>query len=352
MALSLSEPAILNVLDPWYNNGTTMVGMIAGTDTSISFATAQQNALVLQTIIDYAQTINCDQTNPYGAIILFPGHDMLPTPPTGNGDDDGAQYFLALPTTGSSAAVSIGCNWPLLFKGTGNVKLVMRLEGSNNTGDMFSITNNGQDNTGGITFEDLTFKYPDIPMKSTPPPPWAAIHLLSAGSAENIRAIRCIFEDCPLGLWAQDGLQISVLECLFKYSNNVGTAISLGDIVEHSAAKEVFITDCLFAGGDSSVPNGSTALHILSCDEVWVSNCHIDGFTNGIQIVPGPTGWNAAHLHFNACTVFTGIDANGNLGTCCLLQPQTDGVHNGAIGQVVFTACYFELGENATVPGT
>jgi hypothetical protein len=53
----------------------------------------------------------------------------------GKGDDDGAQYYFALPD-GQTAAVTINCNWPLLFKRTGNVKLVMMLDSEHATGDM------------------------------------------------------------------------------------------------------------------------------------------------------------------------------------------------------------------------
>ncbi len=218
---------------------------------------------------------------------------------------------------------------------------------------MFAISNGAAgDNTGGITFEDLTFQYQSPPGTFTNPP--AAIHLLSGGSAENIRAVRCIFQDCPVGLLAEDGLQISVLQCLFKYDENAGTAIILGNAVGGDAAKEVFITDCLFSVGPSG-PKGSTGLNIQGSDEIFVHNTHIDGFTYGILIMPGPTGHNAVHLNFTACTVYTGPDANGNLGKCCLIQPQpaSPGVPGAtAVAQVVFTGCFFELTAQANITGT
>jgi hypothetical protein len=315
-----------------------------------SLATARQNAQVLQAIINIAQTTDCTSAHPYSAIILFPGHQTVPVQDT-NGHDRGAEYFIAVPIGQSTnAAIIVDCNWPLRFLGTGNAKITMVFDESGNAGDMFTIQNNGQDNSGGMTFEDLTFKYPN-PISQTPAP--VAIHLLSGGAAQNIRIIRCIFEDCPIGLFAEDGLQISLLECLITYSSNVGTGIWLGNTVSGDAAKEVFITDCLFAAGNA--PNGSTALEIQGSDQIFVSDCHIDGFTNGIAIKPGPTGHNAVHLHFTSCTIYTGSDEVGHLGHGCIIQPQPasgGGVGNTQVAQVVFTSCFIELGENATISQT
>ena len=70
------------------------------------------------------------------------------------------------------------------------------------------------------------------------------------------------------------------------------------------------------------------------------------------RFIPGPTGHNAVHLHFTGCTIYTGADASGNLGHCCLIQPQPasgGGPGGTAVGQVVFTSCFFELGEEATI---
>jgi hypothetical protein len=355
-----SQPAILNVLDLWYYNGSAYVGMQANNP-----SVAQQNALVLQQIIEYAQTTNCDQTATYGAIILFPGHDTLVDPTVGGtGDDDGSTYYIAT-QPGKAYVAHIECNWPLLFKGTGSTKLSMVVGESTPGGDIFYVdTGNGNnDNTGGVTFEDLTFVYPGGISTAEALEQWAAIHLPGGGdsAAQNVRVSRCIFEDCPLGIWAENALQLSVLECLmeFRSSGNVGTCIILGDATSGDAAKEVFITDCLFAAGKA--PNGSTAIQILGSDEIFVEDCHIDGFTDGIAIVPGPTGHNAVHLHFSGCTVYTGVDGSDtpNLGRCCIIQPQPDtsgsepvpGV--AQVGEVIFTGCIFELGASVTeIPGT
>jgi hypothetical protein len=93
----------------------------------------------------------------------------------------------------------------------------------------------------------------------------------------------------------------------------------------------------------------------LGSDHVRVADCHIDGFLNGILITPG-YGANAVRHTFTNVSVYTAgdnvVDMVDYPGNACLLQGQQSG---GNISQIVFTSCYFELGETATptttVPG-
>jgi hypothetical protein len=233
----LSTPGFFNVLDSWA--GSPPGPMVAGT---VSYVQAQNNALVLQNAIWAAQVASattCGGTD-VAAEIVIPGHNVVPGPVGPGGIDKGAAYFLAIPpvNVSANAAVIIKCNWPLKIKGTGNVKLVMMLDSNHKTGDMFAISNGAAgDNTGGITFEDLTLQYPTPPGPITPTP--VAVHLLSGGGAQNIRLNRCVLQDCPIGLWAEDGLQISMFECLITYSanGNVGTGVWLGNTTSGDAAK-------------------------------------------------------------------------------------------------------------------
>lgn len=351
---SWQTPGFFDVLDDWA--GAVYGPMVAG---SVSYADAQRNSRILQNAIWAAQIATettCGDTQVAGEVVI-PGHSVVPNPVGGGGLDLGATYFLAVPPIATNvalnAAIVIDCNWPLKIRGTGNCTLSMMPDpNTNNVGDMFAISTGGGPNSGGVTFEDLTLEYQNIPMESSPPPLWAAIHTLSMGGSQNIRAVRCVFQDCPIGVWAQDGLQISILECLITYSKNTGIGIYLGSTISGDAAKEVFITDCLFAGGAG--PAGLTGMLIQGCDEVFVSDCHINGFTDGIAIKPGPTGHNAIHLHFSGCTVNTSVDVFGNLGHCCIIQPQplSGGVGNTQVAQVVFTSCFFEPGLDLEVSST
>jgi hypothetical protein len=163
---------------------------------------AEQNALVLQAIVNLAQTTDCATNATYGSTILFPGRLNVPAEGTNGHDPKGSTYFIAKPPALMlSAAVTIDCNWPLRFLGTGNVRLQMVADSLGDYGDIFDInTENGNDNSGGVTFEDLTFGWQTIEDETSPPPLYAAIHAtpstvqLSNGGGDNIRMIRCIFQ--------------------------------------------------------------------------------------------------------------------------------------------------------------
>src|ERR1700734_2306932 len=181
--MSYSENGIFNVLDPWYTGSVR--GMLAGG--SVSTLDAEINAQILQAAIWAAQNENtlgtgCSSTgNARAATILFPGNDSIP-PPIGSGPmpNDGRVYCVAIPQGAmQTAAIIINCGTPLHFLGTGNITLQMVPNRSNVLGDIFSILTSGDntfgDNTGGMTFEDITFTF-DVSGYTSDYSTFAAIH--------------------------------------------------------------------------------------------------------------------------------------------------------------------------------
>ena len=118
------------------------------------------------------------------------------------------------------------------------------------------------DNTGGVTFEDLLFEYPQITYETNPL--WAAIHLASPGGGGQERSHTPLYlrKIALQAFISSRAFNISMFDCLIEYAvdGNVGIGVILGDTVSGDAAKEIFITDCLFAAGKA--PPGSTALLI------------------------------------------------------------------------------------------
>ncbi|MGA9018912.1 MAG: hypothetical protein WB438_08280 [Candidatus Cybelea sp.] len=289
-ATPLSQPGIFNVLDPWYNDPIIgWTGMVADDDT-----VGERNAAVLQAIITYAQTTDCSNVHPYGAIILFPGHSGVPVQDT-NGHDKGAEYFVAVPDSITEApffAVQVNCNWPLRFLGTGSAKLTMVANDNSDFGDMFLITTGGADNTGGITFEDLYFKYPMI-NESGGIPDYAAIHVPAPGSVENLRIVRCAFWDCPIGVWVENGLQCSILQCTIYYHSNTGIGIWLGDgmnIGDSGLAKQVYVAGCLISNDSAhGAPPGGTGILIMGADQVRIVDSDVGGFARPLLLHRGHT---------------------------------------------------------------
>lgn len=339
MTTYYSEPGIFNAIDPLvYVNGAYN-GLIANDSSTF---TAQQNTAVLRGLIALAQE-SCDQSLTYGATIVIPGHSIVP-PPGGAGIERGSTYYFAKPDT-EPAAIPIQCNWPLRFLGTGNTKLVMTGDNSGQFGDFFQVQTGGNvggdplgDNVGGITFEDLEIVYPQFVTQQY----YRAIHVVPAG-AQNFRLVRMVFSNCPIGVQLDNGLQSSMLQCTFQYTpnGNIGTQVILGDNTG-DGAKQVYIAGCLFIA--DMAPKGSSAIVIYGVDHVNVSDCRIDSYLNGIQIIPGP-GHNAVHCHFTGLDVYTGADDSNVLGHAVLIQPQSSGTQ---IAQITFTNCAFELGAQAT----
>ena len=355
--MSWSTPGIFNVLDIW-NGGT--FGMVAGV--GLGAANAETNAAILQQIIWYAQNANasgCQSGPALAATILFPGNSDVPPPVGAGATDYGAVYEIAVPHgTGATAAVSVSCNWPLRFLGTGNVKLSMVENADGDLGDIFSIDTGGPgDNTGGITFEDLYFEYPTID-EGEGIPEYAAIHVPAAGTVENLRIVRCVFWDCPIGVWIENGLQCSILQSTIWYRANTGFGIWLGDgTTSGVSAKQIYVAGCyIFNDVQHGAPPGGTGILIMGADQVRIVDSDVGGFSTCIAITPGPYGENAVHISFTNLGLYPGPapEPNSTLaGTAVLIQPQT--VTDGpsiVIGSITFTNCRFDPGESQTVPGT
>jgi Right handed beta helix region len=353
-----SEPGVFNACDPWYDTGSGFVGLIPN-----SMPDAAQNTLVLQVIIDIAQAF-IDQSQSYGATILIPGHDIVPGPVGPGGPDHGSHYYFSIPDTGQPV-ITIQDNWPIRFLGTGSTHLTMIPDADGNFGHFFSLQTSGTvivgdepiklgDHRGGMTFEDLYFTYPDTADGSG----YAAIYVTPAGTL-NLRVLRCVFLDCPIGVDIQQGLFSTITQCLFEYKHNSGVAISIGNTepgMSGGFGKQVNILGNVFYSDHSNIHAVQTALQVYGVDHLKVADCRIDSYNNGIMIQPGP-GRNAVHCTFANVAVFVGTDSDDNLGSPLTIQPNP---HNDAgdtisVSQVSFTSCSFEMGQGATpasgVPG-
>ena len=353
-----SAPGIFNVLDPWLPG----LRMIANDNSSI---TAENNAKVLQAIILIAQnatTSGCISGGPLalGATILFPGNSEVPGP-VGPGPylDQGAEYFIAIPSplapTNPNAAVLVPCYWPLRFLGTGNARITM-VAGDNGFGDMFFVETAGSHDAdiGGITFEDLRFRFVDSGDTSGV----AAIHVPALGTnnaindgGQNVRVIRCIFEDCPVGVWFENSLQAVIDDCTIVYDQIIGTAVQIGASNNHISAKpahsiETHISNSTFRVS-SGAPQGSTAMLVICAEHLRVSNVRMDGFSSGIVIAP-KLGWNVVKCHFSNVSCYVGPtnDTDDIIGTALLIKTDDTEDNPTFISQLIFEGCEFEPGDS------
>ena len=204
MSIMYPYPAVFNVQDPWWDSGSGYMGMVPGVNTG---ATPRNNALALLAIIKLAQASNDQTMNKYyGATIVFPGHDGVPSQ-GGTGEDQSGVYFISGPGDGTPT-IPIASNWPIKFMGTGSAKLFNLIDPDNSEGfmmgDFFSIETSGiydsdgdklGENLGGMTFENLTLQFD----KNTTQTGIAGIHTAfdtaygGNGGAQNVFALMAAY---------------------------------------------------------------------------------------------------------------------------------------------------------------
>ncbi|MGC2405082.1 MAG: right-handed parallel beta-helix repeat-containing protein [Candidatus Cybelea sp.] len=244
------------------------------------------------------------------------------------------------------------CNWPIKIAGTGNAKLTARFLGAAVDpvpGHFFDVDTSAGDNMGGMLFEDLTIKFPTTLSTAYDV---AGIHITAA---TNLRINRCVFEECPIGVWLDNALQCAVSYCTFDWSSNFGIAIKCGagDTMlpggNYGEAKECHISHCVIAGSSSG--GNTTGIVIEGSEHIRVDSTDMHGVYEGIKIIPGPYGNNALRHTFTDVTVYPIPDQGGSgvLKSAVTIQPQAS---SHQVAQIVFTSCFFEPDDGSAAPGS
>lgn len=304
--MALSQPGIFNALD--YNLLPAALG-----------GTASGNQTALQSAIYAAEAAG-------GGTVLIPseldGDVVYPIQ---------GPIYVGSATSPSPVAVIIA--------GTGQgrqSKPILQVAGN---GDLFSVDpgGSGDQHIGGITFQDFSIEYNGGTSGT-------AIHALSG---ENIRVFRMVFIDTPQAIWFEDTLQCNIFECTVEYTSITSNpaCITLGNDANGVAAKEVYIGASKFLAS----MNGGIGLVIQGAEQIRVTDSRIEGFSEGINIVPGAAvsgGHNTLRHHFSQLSVFTG-NPSGPTGPALTIQPR--GPQN--ISQLVFVDCQFEPAAAATSLG-
>lgn len=309
-----SQPGIINALD---------YGLVANDP---SAASANVTAL-LDAIIAAQATCATSPGSQYGGTVIIPSNDLVPS---GTGTGDGAMYFFGVSSGGSGPAITITCQYPILILGTGGATwLVMTTDN-----DLFDVDNNVGKETGaegGVAFQDLKITY------QTGLTSGAAIRV--SGGSQNVRLFRVVLKDCPVGLALDESLQCSMIDCVVWNQTNGGDAVTLGTSTSDNTAKETYIAGCLL---ESSLNTG-TGLTIVNSDEVRVESLRIQGYAQGVAIVP-EVGY-CVHLYFDDVVAIPDTMTSSSAGGAALLiQPS----NTGSVVQAVFVGCVFGQTENPT----
>jgi hypothetical protein len=300
--------------------------------------TASVNATNLQTLIGIAQGAG-------GGVILFPSV--------------GTFQIQGPITIGTQATPNAT---PLVIAGTAQgtqefpVLLNIMNGGLANNTDLFSVFTAatpgpyGDDDVGGITFQNLHIQYVSAITGSSPATAGIAVHVVNA---QNVRVNQCVFFDCPQAVAFDDTLQCSMYECKAQYSNHgdvvpAPACVTVGTAVMGEAGKETLITGCTLLSS-----NGGVGLLVIGSEHLRVLSTRIDGFFSGIEIFPGQGtggGHNALRHFFSDVTVYAGaaVGAPTVAGKAVTIMPQGVGAlpSNLDVAQIVFSGCAFEPGAN------
>jgi hypothetical protein len=311
---SYSQPGIFNALD--YNLLTAPLG-----------GTPSGNRTALQNAIYAAQMAG-------GGTVLIPS------------EVDGEVVYPIEGPIYVSSATSLS-PVAVIIAGTGQGSESTPTLQVSGDGDLFSVDTGGtgsidvslppppsNEHIGGITFRDFSINYAGGTSG-------AAIHVIGG---ENVRIERMVFVDCPQAVWFEDTLQCTIFDCTAQYGNIVPSpsCIQLGNDESGVAAKEIYIAASTFL----SYQQGGTGLIIQGAEHVRMTNVRVEGFTDGIMIVPGAAvsgGHNTLRHSFTDVSVYT-YNPNGLTNPALTIQPR--GPQN--VSQIVFVNCQFELSEKAS----
>lgn len=314
-----SQPGIFNVLD---------YGIFPG-----SLGSPGGNATNLQNLIYTVQSLG-------GGTILFPSQYEV-------GGTNHTEYKFDGPIgvgpTTSPSPVSI------IFSGTCQGTESQTTLLVQNASDLFQIDtgspsddddplHGGDEHIGGITFQDLSIQYNGQTSGT-------AINVIHG---ENVRIVRVVFVECPQAVTFADTLQCSMFQCtVHNQSTSPSPAcVTLGTTEPGGLiAKEIHIDQCTFLSQHA----GGIGFAIGGAEHIRMMNCRLEGYTEGINIVPGAVisgGQNTLKHHFGNVTVYT-ANPSGPTGPAVTIQPQ--GPQN--ISEVVFAECTFEPASMAASAG-
>ncbi len=177
-----------------------------------------------------------------------------------------------------------------------------------------------------------------------------------------------MFSDCPIGVWFEEALQCSMFQCTGTYHYIVATAaVRIGGpnretetgTISGIAAKDIFITDCIFyVPGSAAVRGSSIGLDLISAEHVRLKSVRFEDFYQGILIRPGyagtdtsPSGYNVVRCFFTDVTVLVGTDSTTSevAGNALTIQPQGTGQQ---IAELTFVGCAFEPGTDVSITST
>ena len=223
----------------------------------------------------------------------------------------------------------------LVFAGTGQGDKNVPLLQVTNGADLFQVNNPttgvADANVGGVTFQDLHIQYVTNFTG-------AAIHVVNS---QNVRLLRVVLHDCPQGVYFEESLQGSMIDCTAIYPSAAvtPTCVTIGHPSGDNSGIETYIAGCTFRNDN----NTGIAMQIYNAEHVRVVNTRMEGFQQGILITPAGAHQNVKKVYFGNVGCFA-ESSQAATGAGVLIQPQ-----NGRwVAQVTFDSCELDAPDNGT----
>lgn len=203
-------------------------------------------------------------------------------------------------------------------------------------GDLFQINNltTSDSNVGGVTFMDLQIQYTSAATSG------AGIHVGPQLEGQNVRLFRVVLQDVPQGVWFEESLQCSMVDCTAFYSAQTGTALTIGNPTSDNAGLETYIAGCVFR----TSTNSGTGVVIHNAEHFRMTNSRIEGFEQGILIQPGGSDHNIRKVYFGNVSCYPS-STSSTTGAAVMIQP-TDGQW---VAQVTFAECDLDAPDSGTL---
>jgi hypothetical protein len=237
--------------------------------------------------------------------------------------------------------------WSIIFVGTGQGQITFPLLQQTVGEDLFvvqNVTSVGSADIGGVVFQDLMIGYAEDISGQI-----AGVHvegIVGGGSSQNVRLLRVTLVNCPIGVWFENSLGCSMVDCNVFNGSTEGTALQIDSFDSPATLQsgiETYIAGCIFECAGGAIGTG-TAVQIYGCEHLRMINTRLDSYGQGIVITAAAqseyTAANVRKLYFGNVSCYP-----SNAGAALVIQ---SGSSAAPVTEVWFANCEFAPASSTT----
>ncbi|MBV9718903.1 MAG: hypothetical protein JOZ77_06265 [Candidatus Eremiobacteraeota bacterium] len=237
--------------------------------------------------------------------------------------------------------------WSIILVGTGQGQINIPLLQQTVNEDLFvveNVTSVGSADIGGVVFQDLMIGYSESTGQN------AAIHVegvVDGGASQNVRLLRVTVVNFPIGVWFENSLGCSMIDCNVFNGSTAGTALQIGSFDPSpgtlQSGIETYIAGCYFECAGDEIGTG-VAVQIYGCEHLRMINTRLDSYGEGIVITAGAqpenTAANIRKLYFGNVSCYP-----YDTGAALVIE---SGSSAAPVTEVFFANCEFAPAKSTT----